>query len=61
LEEVCGQVVRKIECLVKQYSIDALAFTPPSIKRSEQILDILDRLVQHISLPRVTLVKNYPT
>ena len=60
LDEVCLQIVSKISCLVKNSSIDALAFTPPSIKRRVQILDVLDSHLQHISLPRVQLLKDYP-
>lgn len=60
LIEVCSSVVSRIECLVKEYDIDALAFTPPSIQRNEQILDVLDRLLSHSTLPRVRLIKNYP-
>lgn len=60
LIQVCSEVVLQIECLVKKCQIQALAFTPPSIKRQNQILDVLDELLSHIELPRVTLIKDYP-
>jgi len=60
LHQVCSQAVYKIECLIKQYSITALAFTPPSLDRKVQIMDVLDSLLHHIDLPRVTLFKDYP-
>jgi hypothetical protein len=61
LETVIQMVNRKIACVIKTYKIDALAFTPPSIKRTYQILDMLDDALAHIDLPRVHLVKDYPT
>ena len=53
--------IRKIECLIKTEKIDALAFTPASITRRYQLLDILDKRLSDINLPRVGVVKYYPT
>lgn len=60
LHTVCSAVVDQITCLVKTHHIDALALTPPSIKRELQILNILDEYLAHINLPRIQLVKDYP-
>lgn len=60
MQDVMEQIYRKIECLIKTLDIDALAFTPPSISRKHQILDFLDIKMEHISLPRINLVKDYP-
>lgn len=61
LNKVIVSVLRKLECLIKTENIDALAFTPPSIKRNIQILTLLDHALGHIVLPRVVLVKDSPT
>lgn len=61
LEEIIRSLLRKLECLIKTEHIDALAFTPPSIKREVQILTVLDHALSHILLPRVNLVKDSPT
>jgi predicted amidophosphoribosyltransferase len=62
LDKVIGMIIRKIECLIKSKNIDAIALTPPSINdRKYQILDILNTKLSHINLPRINLVKDYPT
>lgn len=61
LQQVMQMIVRKLECVIKTSHVDAIALTPPSIDRSVQLLDILDDVIAHISLPRVNLVKDYPT
>ena len=62
LDKVMDMIIRKIECLIKTQSIDAIALTPPSISdRKYQILDILNARLSHITLPRINLVKDYPT
>ncbi len=61
LEQVIAQILRKLECVIKTSKVDALAFTPPTLKRKHQILDLLDTALTHIPLPRLRLVKDYPT
>lgn len=61
MEAVMDMIVRKLECLIKTYGIDAIALTPPSINnRTYQILNILNSKISHITLPRINLVKDYP-
>jgi Txe/YoeB family toxin of Txe-Axe toxin-antitoxin module len=60
IQESINLFVRKIECLIKTTQVDALAFTPASIKRQYQILDCIDARLSHIALPRINLVKYYP-
>jgi len=59
LEEVCQFVSVRCSCLIKKAKFDALAFTPPSLKRHIQILTLLDSFLSHVKLPRVRLVKEY--
>jgi hypothetical protein len=60
IQESINLFIRKIECLIKTTQVDALAFTPASIKRQYQILDCIDVRLSHIVLPRINLVKYYP-
>lgn len=60
IQESINLFIRKIECLIKTTQVDALAFTPASIKRQYQILDCIDARLSHIILPRINLVKYYP-
>lgn len=61
LDEVMQMIFRKLECVIKTSGVDAIALAPPSIDRSVQILDVLDDAIAHIDLPRVNLIKDYPT
>jgi predicted amidophosphoribosyltransferase/predicted transcriptional regulator len=52
--------IRKLECLIRNSKVDAIGFIPPSIKRQYQILDIIDKKIDHIAIPRINIVKYYP-
>lgn len=52
--------VRKLQCLIDHYAIEAIALTPPSIKnRNVQVLDVLNMLLLEVPLPRITLIKYF--
>lgn len=53
--------VHKLLCVIDNYSIDAIALTPPSIKnRRVQVLDVLNTLLLDLPLPRIALIKYFP-
>jgi len=58
IEESVGLFVDKITCLVREHSIDAIAFVPPSISRQQQLLYIINAHIDP-SIPRVRIEKFY--
>ncbi|USN58808.1 MAG: hypothetical protein H6767_01620 [Candidatus Peribacteria bacterium] len=50
----------KLECLIAGEKFDAIAITPWSIDRKNQLLKILKSKLQIFSLPFVNIVKYYP-
>lgn len=61
LIQVIQSTISKIESVIIKYNIDAIAFTPPTIQRKYQILNMLNQQLKHITLPRIRLIKDYPT
>ena len=53
------EIFYKLECLIRREKIDAIAITPWSIKRTNQLLKILEVKLQKMNLPFVDIIKNY--
>lgn len=60
LQKVADEVYRKVTCLIKEYSIDAVAFIPPSLSRKVQILDVLRERIEYMHMSYIHLEKDYP-
>jgi hypoxanthine-guanine phosphoribosyltransferase/biotin operon repressor len=56
IKEVAMEVKDMIAVCLKQYKIDAVAFTPPSVKREVQFMKELERNLD-IPLPNVSVIK----
>lgn len=56
IKEVVALVKDKIEKVVKRHNIDAVAFVPPTLKRSVQFMFELEKTL-NMSMPRVDVVK----
>lgn len=59
LEESIATVFAKLECLIARENIDAIAITPWSIERKNQLLSILGKRLSIIDIPQISLVKYY--
>ena len=53
-------IARKLQCLIKADTYDALAIVPWSIKRQNQLLYILKKELEYLNLPFVKIIKYYP-
>ena len=53
-------IINKLECLIHTYKINAIAITPHSIDRKNQLLEILHKRLQWYWLPFIKLIKYYP-
>ena len=56
IRELVIQIKPKIEELVKKFSIDAVGFIPPTVKREVQLMKELERQI-NLSIPSISLVK----
>ena len=58
IEKIVEQIKPVIDRIMQIYSIDTIAFIPPSVKRQVQLMaELKNRL--HIRLPEISLVKVY--
>jgi hypothetical protein len=53
-------IILQLECLVRSESIDAIAITPRSITRNNQLLKILAHRLTSLQKPFITIVKHFP-
>lgn len=60
INQCLDMIVLQINCLIRTQSIDAIAITPRSITRTNQLLHILKSRLHSIWLPFVTLIKYFP-
>ena len=56
IRELVIQIKPKIEQLVKKFSIDAVGFIPPTVRREVQLMKELERQI-NLSVPNISLVK----
>jgi hypothetical protein len=59
LEESISSVFPKLQCLIAREKIDAIAITPWSIERKNQLLSILSKKLKTLGIPQISLVKYY--
>ncbi len=58
IKELVQRAQKPLEAIIKNLSIDAVAFIPPTIRRQLQFLKVFeDRL--HLTLPSIKLIKAY--
>ena len=56
IHELVMQIKPKIDALLKKFTIDAVGFVPPTVKREVQLMKELERQL-NLSAPRIYLVK----
>ncbi len=59
LDDAISSIFPKLECLILQEKIDAIAITPWSIERKNQLLWVLGKKLKTLSIPMIPLVKYY--
>ncbi len=59
LDESISAILPKLECLIAREKIDAIAITPWSIERKNQLLHILAKKLKPLGIPQIKLVKYY--
>jgi len=59
LEESLSGILPKLQCLIARENIDAIAITPWSIERKNQLLSILWKKLKTLGIPQISLVKYY--
>ena len=59
LDESISAILPKLECLIFREKIDAIAITPWSIERKNQLLHILAKKLKPLGIPQIKLVKYY--
>ncbi len=52
-------ILLKLECIIKQWNFDAIAITPWSIDRKNQLLWLLKDKLKDLNLPFVNIIKYY--
>lgn len=60
INEVNNNIFLKLECIVKSSEFDAIAITPWSIDRENQLLWFLKDKLEVLDLPFVNIIKYYP-
>ncbi len=59
LDETINIILPQLECLIAREKIDAIAITPWSIERKNQLLQILAKKLKPLGIPQIKLVKYY--
>lgn len=60
INESLNEIFIKIECIIQKENFDAIAITPWSIDRKNQLLWFLKNKMQIFDLPFVNVIKYYP-
>jgi len=60
INEVNNKIFLKLECIIKKWDFDAIAITPHSIERKNQLLWFLKVKLKILNLPFVNIIKYYP-
>ncbi len=56
IKELVDQIRPQIEVIIKKYSVEAVGFIPPTVKREVQLMKEIERQL-HLVNPKVSLVK----
>lgn len=59
ISESIDEISYKLECIIKQEKYDAIAITPWSIDRKNQLLKILKNRIKDFKLPFINIIKYY--
>jgi hypothetical protein len=59
INESIDSIIYKLECKIKLEKYDAIAITPWSIDRKNQLLKILTNKLKVLNLPFVNIIKYY--
>ena len=59
LDEALDAVVTRLQCLISREGIDAIAITPWSIDRRNQLLALLWKRLKPLGIPQIPLIKYY--
>ena len=59
INESNDEILLKLECIIKKWNFDAIAITPWSIDRKNQLLWMLKMKLQSLHLPFVNIIKYY--
>jgi len=59
INEANSLIILKLECIIKQWNFDAIAITPWSISRKNQLLWLLKDKLKELNLPFVNIIKYY--
>ncbi len=60
INESIDEIMIKLDCFIKQEKFDAIAITPWSIDRKNQLLWVLKNRLSQMNLPFVNIIKYYP-
>ncbi len=58
--ESIDEIIDKLECKIRAEKYDAIAITPWSIERNNQLLKLLKQRLEYLWLPFIHIVKYYP-
>lgn len=61
ISESIQEIILKLQCIIVKENFDAIAITPRSIDRKNQLLDFLQKELKKFWLPFVKIVKYYPS
>jgi hypoxanthine-guanine phosphoribosyltransferase len=56
IRELINEIKPKIEIIIKKFSIDAVGFIPPTVKREVQLMKEIEKQL-NLSLPTISLIK----
>jgi len=60
IKQSIGEIILKLECIIRKNWYDAIAITPWSIDRKNQLLQFLKNELKPINLPFINIIKYYP-
>lgn len=60
LDTLLGKIIDPLLTLVQEKKIDALAITPPSIDRKNQLMTLITKKLTHTKLPFIDIYKYFP-
>jgi len=60
IKDSLSEIILKLECVIKKWNFDAIAITPWSIDRKNQLLHFLKKELEYLWLPFVNIIKYYP-
>ncbi len=59
ISQANNEILLKLECIITKWNFDAIALTPWSIERKNQLLWLLKKSLERLKLPFVNIIKYY--